>query len=255
MEKIGSSIKKIILSPTSPTFNYRGRKDRIRSLLGVFIQKLSRRKVFLSVLVCSSLIMFIAAYLLLTYIQNNQTGQLRQQRKTEYHLSLYEHLAEQTTLLSLAARNTFTPAQDFESITEALENNTNSIAELILGNRDEKTKLEFIQLWKDYQRSFLEYTTESTKGKDKDLGKPLSMMTKFPGQITAFFGRLKVTSPQEKIRQLFNDYVAIMKTVADSYAVKDFSTSLKNQQKANDILRQLSDIIVNDVLDNTYEKK
>jgi len=116
----------------------------------------------------------------------------------------------------------------------------------------EEQKIQYINLWRDYLKSFIDYTNAKKKGDIAEIRTQLSNMTGYPSKIATFYNTLNPNFSLDLVNLIFADYSSTIKTIIDTYQVNDYKGVYMNRSIALNQIEKINTLISN-AIENSFK--
>jgi hypothetical protein len=121
---------------------------------------------------------------------------------------------------------------NLNAATKALNVNSLKLANYIGSFYGEDKRLEFLQLWNDYNEAFISYLKAKKANDTTQLTQAISKISGYSLKIASFYNSLNNNFSLDMINLIFSDYTATIKTLIDSYSLNDYDSAFSQRSIA-----------------------
>jgi len=139
-----------------------------------------------------------------------------------------------------------------DSVQDALNTNTQKLSLYFAKNYTEEQKIQFTNLWKEYIQTFVEYTNAKKSGDIFKIREQLSKITSYPAKIATFYNSLNPNFSLDLVNLIFSDYSSTIKTIIDTYDVKDYKGVYMHRKVAISQMEKINTLI-SSAIENSFK--
>lgn len=159
---------------------------------------------------------------------------------------------DQTNLLFNYINAVYFDTLEKDAIQESLNTNTQKLSLYFAKYYTEEQKIQFSNIWNDYIKTFIDYTNAKKSGDTNKVREQLSKITSFPAKLASFYNSLNSNFSVDLVNLIFSDYSSTVKTIIDTYEVKDFKGVYMHRKVAVSQIEKINTLISN-AIENSFK--